>query len=233
MVEGIFWRGKFWRIAGGAPDGEGEGGTGQEKTDDGSGGSGDGGNTGGDGSNTGGSGSGDDNRRFSQQDVDRIVADRLKRERDKSDQEKARLAREAQEKAAKEQGEFQTLAEQRQARIAELEADSAAKETKLKETQMRYAIMAEAASAGAVDPEAVYALLDKSALEVDDAGQVKGAKQAVKALLEAKTYLKKPGTGTKGVPETGNGSGDGGKDFETRVQDTRKELQRTGQYGRL
>ena len=53
----------------------------------------------------------------------------------------------------------------------------------------RAAVVAAAQRAGAVDPDAVFALLNKSAVTVGDDGSVTGADDAVKALLADKQYL--------------------------------------------
>lgn len=58
---------------------------------------------------------------FTQDDVDRIVSERLERERKKTTEATEKQKRADDEKRLAEQNEFKTLAEQRAARIAELE----------------------------------------------------------------------------------------------------------------
>ncbi|HHW26244.1 MAG TPA: hypothetical protein GXX23_02760 [Firmicutes bacterium] len=48
-----------------------------------------------------------------------------------------------------------------------------------------------AAEMGLIDADAALALMDKSNVEVDDAGNVKGVKEALEALVKAKSWLKK------------------------------------------
>lgn len=61
-------------------------------------------------------------RTFTQQDVDRIIADRLVKERTKADAQAIKAREDAERKAAEEQGEFRKLYEKAQQQIAETEA---------------------------------------------------------------------------------------------------------------
>ena len=61
-------------------------------------------------------------RTFTQADLDRIVNERLERERRRNDEAQERTRREAEEARLAEQNEFRTLAEQRAERIVELES---------------------------------------------------------------------------------------------------------------
>jgi hypothetical protein len=74
---------------------------------------------------------------FSQDDVDRIVVERLDRERKKATEATEKQKRADDEKRLAEQNEFKTLSEQRAARIAELEA-SAQSAQATTETVKRY-----------------------------------------------------------------------------------------------
>jgi len=60
-------------------------------------------------------------RTFSQADVDRIVAERLARAQQKAQADADKARQEAEQRALAEQGEYKTLAEQRAAKLAELE----------------------------------------------------------------------------------------------------------------
>ncbi|MBX6755217.1 hypothetical protein [Thermorudis peleae] len=60
-----------------------------------------------------------------QREIDRIIAERLERERRKAEKERAEVERRAREKALAENQEWQKLAEERAARLAELEAELA------------------------------------------------------------------------------------------------------------
>lgn len=70
-------------------------------------------------------------RSFTQEDVDRIVQERLERERQKQEKAADKARREAEEQAAKDQGKWQELAESHAKRISELES----LEPQLEETQ--------------------------------------------------------------------------------------------------
>lgn len=60
-----------------------------------------------------------------------------------------------------------------------------------------------ASAAGAHDPDAVLALIDREGIEIDDEGSVSGVKSALDLLLKAKPYL-------KGTPGAGRSGGEGG-----------------------
>lgn len=97
---------------------------------------------------------------------------------------KAAAARLAEIEAAN-QTELERAQTERDALKAERDA---ALET-AKTTTLRSSILAAASKAGAVDPDDVFALIDKNAVTIGDDGQVTGAEDAVKALLEAKPHL--------------------------------------------
>lgn len=146
-------------------------------------------------------------RTFTQDDVDRIVAERVRRvkatppddyddlkaaaqklaeieERDKSELEKALARAEAAEKKAQ-----------------QVEADG-------REMRLRSAILAEAAKAErkVVDPEAVVALLDRSELELDDSGFPTNIAKAMDSLLEKRPYLV-AAAGSRGSADQGARAG--------------------------
>lgn len=108
---GVFWRGRWWKLAGGE---------GNPSSGDGSGG-GTGDGTGGGGGNPGSENTGEQERRFTQADMDRVVEERLRRDRETNERRAAAERQQAADAAAAEQGEFRQLAEQRATRIAELE----------------------------------------------------------------------------------------------------------------
>lgn len=60
-------------------------------------------------------------KRFTQDEVNRLIDDRLKRERQKADEKAKKEREDAEAKALEEQKEYQKLAEQRATKIAELE----------------------------------------------------------------------------------------------------------------
>jgi hypothetical protein len=153
---------------------------------------------------------------FSQADVDRIVGERLARAKaepppdyDELKKAKARLD----EIEAANKTELEKAAE----RAAQAEAKATAAEDRARKALLRSAVTSAAVTAGAVDPDAVLALLDKTSLTVADDGTVSGLDDAVKALLEAKPYL----VGKAVTPPPGGGDGgprgkavDGVPDFD-------------------
>lgn len=124
---------------------------------------------------------------FTQEELDRVVGERLAREREKYadydelKQAKARLD----EIEAANKSELEKAVQR--AEQAEADRDKAAQ--KAAEIARRAAVIAEAPKQGAVDPDAVVALIGSDRVTVADDGQVTGAEQAVKELLDAKKYL--------------------------------------------
>lgn len=175
---------------------------------------------------------------LTQDEVDRIIQERVARERakyadyddlkakaEKADeleaegQSELEKARSAAEKAA--QG--QTAAEQKATEALQ----------QAQETVRRAAVVMEAAKAGAVDPEDVHALLsargfaftkDDKKLEVTigDDGQVTGAEEVVNAFLEEKPNL---------VGETPPGPGDGGARTPVPPKDLQQQIKEAEEKG--
>lgn len=137
---------------------------------------------------------------FTQADLERIVGERLGRQ-------KAQFADydDIKAKAAKlDEIEKANLTETERLK-ADLEAAQQTATTATERAQnalINAAVIAEAAKAGAINPQAVAKLLDKTSLTVGDDGQVEGAAEAVTALLEAEQYLVGPST-----PNPGPGGG--------------------------
>jgi len=96
-----------------------------------------------------------DERRFSQADVDRIVRERLERERRQADERQAQAQRQAEEAALQQQGEFRRLAEERQARLNDLEPVAA------RATRYEAALQAQLQRERANVPAYVIPLLDR------------------------------------------------------------------------
>lgn len=82
-------------------------------------------------------------------------------------------------------------------------------ENRYKQELLNRQIQAEATKQGAVDLEAVLKLIDRDTVQFDDDGNVSGVEEAVKGLLESKSYLK-GGTQTQDIGSGTNPSGDGG-----------------------
>jgi len=106
----------------------------------------------------------------------------------RTEAKKAKEYEEAQKKAEEErlkaQGEFQKLAEQKDQELQQLKEQA-------KTERLNSKILTEAIQAGAVDPDAVLALIDKTKITYGDDGSVSGVKEAVEELLAQKPYLLK------------------------------------------
>jgi hypothetical protein len=94
----------------------------------------------------------------------------------------------ADEKALAEQGKFKELATAKDLELTSLK-------TAVSEAKIINEVLKAAATAGAIDPDAVVAMLDKSKVTIVD-GKVTGAKEAVDELLKTKPYL---------IAQTGSG----------------------------
>lgn len=92
----------------------------------------------------------------------------------------------AEEEALKKKGEWEAVAKQN-------EDKAKAAEQKYLDSQTDNRIQAEAVKLGTVDLEAVLKLIDRSTIKVNEDGSITGIEDAVKALLEAKPYLKGSG----------------------------------------
>lgn len=106
----------------------------------------------------------------------------------------------AKEQALAEQGKFKELADAKEAELATLREQN--------KTQVaNIDILAAASRLGAVDPKVVLKLIDRSTITVDENGNVTGAEDAVKKLLEGSPYLKGKGTTTPiGSPTSPDGT---------------------------
>jgi len=149
--------------------------------------------------------------------LDALEADKRKREdADKSETEKA-LAR---------------LEELTKAQ-AEAADKAAAAEAKLKQVQVDRAIEQAAGKHGARNPAVIARLLDRDALEFDDAGVPSNAEDLVKALLKDEPYLVASdtddgGNRRTGVPASPRSTGQPRR--EDRVKEAEEKLIATRQY---
>lgn len=98
-------------------------------------------------------------------------ADKLKTERQKA--EEAKMA---------EEGKFKELLAQRETELEQFKSNAqrAAVDNKLQQHLFK---------AGVVDADTALAVIDRSAIKVDDDGNVKGIEKAVEALKTSKTFL--------------------------------------------
>lgn len=130
----------------------------------------------------------DPSKTFTQAELDQIISERLARVKatPPADYDQLRAAAAELEKLKTDQmSDTEKLT--KAAALAEERARAA--EEKATNALMRAAIVSAAQRAGAVDPDAVLALVDRSTVKVGDDGQVTGVDEAVKALLDSKQYL--------------------------------------------
>lgn len=136
--------------------------------------------------------------------------------------------------------------ERKDAEIAQVREKATAAEQRAAELEQRYqgaliraAIEREAHKQGAVDAEAVYALVDRSALQIEDDGTVKGADKAVETLLKAKTYLVGTGgsgsgsSGTRDIPPTQRSNVGGSARADDLIAQKAQRLAASGRYAPL
>ena len=154
----------------------------------------------------------DKTQTFTQADIDRIVADRLSRERSKfSDYDD--LKKQAKRLADIEASQLSET-EKRDKRIKELEdqlkeeADNnAAIVAQANQRLINSALIAEATALSFHKPEDAPRFVDMAGLSVDDSGNVTGAKDAIKALAKERVYLVKTAT----APDINGGSNNSDK----------------------
>jgi len=120
---------------------------------------------------------------FTQADVDRIVKERLERDRVKAQKD-------AEEKALKDQGEWKKLAEQREAETLAERAGRAADQQALRQARLEHHTELEAFTMGFNDTDDVR-LADFSSVTFDDKGQPNRAeiRKVLDALVKAKPHL--------------------------------------------
>lgn len=95
-------------------------------------------------------------------------------------------------KAAREKAETEkTELQKAQEAAAKAKADKDAALAAANQRLIKAEVTLKSAELGIVDPDAAYALMDRSGVTVGDDGKVSGIDEALKALLTAKPYLKK------------------------------------------
>lgn len=164
-----------------ADDSGDAGDAGSDAGGDGKGDKGDDPDTGGDkGKNKDGGDTGDKGgRTFTQDELDAIVRDRVRRERKGWEQK----IKEEKEKAA------MSEAERLKAEKEEAEKNATAAIERANQRLIRSEVIAQAAKLNIVDPDAAYALMNKEDVKVEDDDTVTGVKKSLEALIKAKPYL--------------------------------------------
>lgn len=146
----------------------------------------------------------DPGRTFSQADLDKIVQDRLARERQKYDgfddlKKKA-------EEFDKLQEAQKTELQKAQDRAAQLERDAAAATELVQRTLVNSAIVAEAAKRG-IDTDIAVAMIDRAALEFGQDGNPTNVASAMDSLLKAKPHLANGGARGGSADQGARGGG--------------------------
>lgn len=133
-------------------------------------------------------------RTFSQEDVDRIVRDRLARAKTDPPADYEDLKAKAARLAEIETSQLSDLEKAQTAREqAERERDAAT--ARATEALVRSAVVAEAARKNVVDPDAAFALLDRGKLTFGEDGAPTNISDEMDSLLKAKPYLVSGGGG--------------------------------------
>jgi uncharacterized protein involved in type VI secretion and phage assembly len=168
----------------------------------------------------GGSGGGQQTaaKAYSPEEIEKIIAGRVNKVRQSYsdyDDLKSRAARadELEQSQQTETDKLRSKAERESEKRAAAEDKASKAHVRAETALMRAAVVAAAATANAADPGDVFTLLDKSALEIDDADNVTGAKEAVDALLKAKPHLLRRTAGgfdggRQGAPHSGTSMND-------------------------
>lgn len=141
-------------------------------------------------------------KNFTQAEVDAIIAKRLKKFADfDAMKDKASKFDELEKEKL---GEVERLQKERD----EWKGKTEELTEKHKNVLIRSEVIAEASKAGANNPKSIFALLDKSALEVDEDGNVSGVADAIAALKKSDDYLF--GTKTQRMGDANGGVQSGG-----------------------
>jgi hypothetical protein len=123
-------------------------------------------------------------RTFTQEDVDRIVQDRLARAKTQPPADYEDLKAAAKKLQELEEAD-RTELEKTMAKLEKAEKRAADIEAAANKRLIEAAVLAEAARQNAVKPEHLHKLIDTDAVTVGDDGQVTGVQEAVKAFLDA------------------------------------------------
>lgn len=170
---------------------------------------------------------GEAGRTYTQEDLDRIVAQRVQKSKQqfKDYDTYKKAAERLTELEAANQSESERLRSQVE-KASKAAQEASEREQKANErvrnTLVRAAVVSEASRQKAIDPDAVYTLLDKSQVQVGDDEVISGVPDAVSALLGERSYL---------VGRSGQGGGfDGGArttaPAESSVADFNAQLRR-------
>lgn len=160
-----------------------------------------------------------DEPRFTQADIDRVVAERLERERKKYT-DYGDLKKKAEKWAEYEEAQKSEL-QKAQERADQAERDRQAAIDAANERMIRAAFLAEAGKVGAQHPEDAYLLAQRDGVEMDEAGQVSGVAEAVEALVDSGRLAL---VGRPKAPNTDAGAGSNERSSQKPVKLTEQEL---------
>lgn len=173
-------------------------------------------------------------RTFSQAELDRVVKERLARQKAQfGDYDDLKTKATEYDKLAEAQ---KTELQKAQDRAAELEQKMTAAEQRAQETALKAAVISEAAKKNVIDPDVAVALIDKGALEFGEDGSPMNVAELVDALLEQRPYLVAASGGSRGNADLGARSGGTGPQQVTREALARmspQEVVKARQEGRL
>ena len=160
-----------------------------------------------------------------QKHIEKIIADRLKRDREAQDakrrEEADKATADAERKRAEEEKRYADLAGAEKKRADEAEARVQAAEERIKTQAIRAEVRVMALKLGFHNPDDAASLADLSGVELADDGAVKGVEEALKKLLKERPYLageKKP------APDIDAGQRGGGNTPEA-IAAKQKELE--------
>ena len=165
-------------------------------------------------------------RTLTQQDVDRIVSERLARQKAQYadyDDLKAKAAKLREFEEAQ-----KTELQKAQERLDKIERERDEAIAKSTDRMIRAAFLAAATKAGAVHPSDVYALADVANVTIDDDGNVLGATEAVKAVVDAGRV---PLNAKPAAPRMDGGAGGGARSTEQVPTLTDDELKMASRFG--
>lgn len=163
---------------------------------------------------------------FTQEDVNRIVAERIVREREKfSDVDELRAKAEKwQEFEESQKSELQKAREAKEA--AEANANAVIGQANNRLIQAEFISIA--SRYGVAHPEDAYALANKLTVEINEAGQVVGVDEAVKELVDAGRLVL---TGKPTAANLNGGAGGGDRPEETEAALTADEVAHAKKMG--
>jgi hypothetical protein len=162
-----------------------------------------------------------------QSEVDRIIAERLARQKAQYadyDELKAKAAKWAEVEESQ-----KTEAQKTQERVAQLERERDEALARSNDRLIRAAFVAEAAKVGALYPEDLFALADRAGVSVDEQGNVVGVTEAVQAVVTAGRIplaMNRPAS-----PKLDGGAGSGARPAESLAPLSEAELEMARRLG--